>query len=128
MPPSDPLLSKPKHVPEIRSDDEHAVSDKVVSTRDHTLIRQWAEKRRAEPATGEETATGPATVNVKDGGAGIRFNFPGASRFRPITWDEWFANFDLHGLIFVHDNDGQQKSPSNRYQIVKHEDWTSTIG
>ena len=55
----------------------------------------------AEPATGEATASGPATLKVTDGGAGIRFNFPGIARFRPISWSEWFDNFDFHGLTFV---------------------------
>jgi hypothetical protein len=74
---------------------------RALATKDHDLIRGWAERHRAEPATGEATASGPSTVHVMDGGAGIRFNFPGVARFRPITWDEWFDNFDRHGLTFV---------------------------
>ena len=38
---------------------------------------------------------------MNDGGAGIRFNFPGIGRFRPISWEEWFENFFLHELVFV---------------------------
>jgi hypothetical protein len=72
-------------------------------TRDHTIIRQWATLRQAEPATGEATASGPATVEVNEGGAGIRFNFPAAARFRPITWEEWFENFERHRLTFVYE-------------------------
>jgi hypothetical protein len=94
----------------------------VVLTRDHDAIRRWAEDRRAEPATGEATRSGPATVTVNDGGAGIRFNFPGHGAFRPITWDEWFANFDQHGCAFVYDDDGSTPL-SNRYRIVKADDW-----
>ena len=74
---------------------------RALATRDHDLIRQWAERHSAEPATGEATASGPATVRVADGGAGIRFNFPGYARFRPITWAEWFENFDRYQLTFV---------------------------
>ena len=74
---------------------------RALATKDHDLIRHWAERHHAEPATGEETASGPATTRVNDGGAGIRFNFPAFSRFRPISWAEWFDNFDLHGLTFV---------------------------
>jgi len=76
-----------------------------VATRDHKRIRQWAEQYGAEPATGEATASGPATVHVNDGGTGIRFNFPGATRFRPISWDEWLEHFDRHGLVFVFEED-----------------------
>jgi hypothetical protein len=97
-------------------------STQVVFTRDREVIRRWAEQHQAEPATGEATASGPATVNVADGGAGIRFNFPGLSAFRPITWDEWFANFDEHECAFVFDN-ASSTPPSNRYRIVKARDW-----
>jgi hypothetical protein len=58
---------------------------------------------QAEPATGEATASGPAGLTVNDMGVGIRFNFPGFGRFRPITWDEWFDNFDRHDLLFVYE-------------------------
>jgi hypothetical protein len=98
----------------------------VVFTRDHEMIRSWAAARQAEPATGEATRSGPATVNVNDGGAGIRFNFPGVSAFRPIDWDEWLANFDLHACAFVYDND-PSKPLNSRYRIVKAEDWTEFL-
>ena len=74
---------------------------RALATKDHNLIRRWAERHTAEPATGERTPSGPATLHVIDGGAGIRFNFPGFSRFRPISWEEWFENFDRHQLTFV---------------------------
>jgi len=97
-------------------------STQLVFTRDHDVIKRWAAERQANPATGEATGSGPATVSVKDGGAGVRFNFPAAGMFRPISWDEWFANFDLHGCAFVFENDAN-KPPSNRYRIVKADDW-----
>jgi hypothetical protein len=78
---------------------------RALSTQDHEVIRRWAERHRAEPATGEATSSGPATVTVNDGGAGVRFNFPGVARFRPIDWNEWFANFDAHGLTFVYEEE-----------------------
>src|SRR5262245_62111317 len=73
----------------------------LAATRDHHVFLEWATRQQAEPATGVATSSGPATVNVRDGGAGIRFNFPGAARFRPIDWNEWFAHFDQHHLVFV---------------------------
>src|SRR4051812_10054901 len=71
----------------------------IVATDDHDLIREWAGRHSAEPATGEATSSGPATIDVHDNGAGIRFNFPAASRFRAITWDEWFDNLHRHQLL-----------------------------
>jgi hypothetical protein len=98
----------------------------VVFTRDHDLIRNWAAQRQAEPATGEATSSGPATSKVNDGGAGIRFNFPGVGLFRPIDWDEWLANFDRHECAFVYD-DEPAKPPSTRYRIVKADEWSDLL-
>jgi Protein of unknown function (DUF2934) len=78
---------------------------RALMTRDHEVIRGWAERHCAEPATGEATSSGPATVNVNDGGAGVRFNFPSAGRFRPISWEEWFENFDAYELTFVYEEE-----------------------
>ena len=103
-------------------------SAKVLSTRDHGVIREWAARRHAQPATGEKTSTGPATVDVKDGGAGVRFNFPGQGQFRPITWNEWFENFDRHECAFVYDNEAPGESPSSRYRIVKAAEWQELMG
>jgi len=77
----------------------------AIATRDHDRIRQWATRHQAQPATGEATRSGPATIDVRDDGAGIRFNFPGFGRFRPITWDEWFDNFEQYGLTFVYERE-----------------------
>jgi hypothetical protein len=85
------------------SDEPHEIA--ALTTRDHDLIQRWAARHQAQPATGEATSSGPATVTVNDGGAGVRFNFPGAAQFRPISWDEWFANFDAYGLTFVYEEE-----------------------
>ncbi len=90
----------------------------IVATEDHGLIRQWAERHSAVPATGEETESGPATLAVQDGGAGIRFNFPAAARFRPISWEEWLANFTTYNLVFVYERDTPGDMPSSRYRLV----------
>ena len=95
----------------------------VLSTRDHLVIRQWAEQRQAEPATGEATRSGPATVNVVDGGAGVRFNFPGYGPFRSISWEEWFANFDQYQLAFVYEDAADEGAAlSYRYRIISASD------
>lgn len=99
---------------------------RVVFTRDHDVIRRWAADRQAEPATGQATSSGPATSRVNDGGAGIRFNFPGMGAFRPITWDEWLANFDQHGCAFIYDDEAGRPL-SGRYRIVKAEEWKNLV-
>ena len=113
----DQVLPEHGQISRVRADMPLAPSDHVIFTRDHDIIREWAEKRQAAPATGEATASGPATVDVRDGGAGVRFNFPGTGAYRPIEWDEWFENFDRHECAFVFDNEGS--TVSNRYRIVK---------
>ena len=120
------LLPEQPHIAKVRAGEPVDSSSHVVFTRDHEVIRGWAAKRQAEPATGEATASGPATVDVKDGGAGIRFNFPGASLYRPISWDEWLANFDQHECAFVYDNDAEQPL-SSRYRIVKAAEWKDVL-
>jgi hypothetical protein len=101
-------------------------ASRVVFTRDHDVIKRWAAERSAEPATGQASRSGPATFKVNDGGAGIRFNFPGAGAFRPITWDEWLANFDDHECAFVYDDDAK-RPPSNQYRIVKAAEWQDLL-
>lgn len=75
----------------------------VVATRNHELIRDWARRHAAEPATGEKTASGDAKLNIQDGGARIRFNFPAAASYRPISWDEWLDAFDRDHLVFLYE-------------------------
>ena len=110
----------------IRRVDRHSSTSQrsggVFATDDPELIREWAARHSAEPATGEATPSGPAQVNVQDGDAGIRFNFPAAALFRPITWDEWFQNFTQHKLMFVYEEDVAGQPPSTRYRLVRKED------
>jgi hypothetical protein len=122
-----PLLPQTDRVPQVTADAIDDVSDKVVATQDHDVIRVWAARRGAEPATGEATGSGPAIVDVRDGGAGIRFNFPGAGPFRRITWEEWFGHFDHHGLMMVYDGETSGRADSNRYRLVRADDWSGRI-
>ena len=83
------------------------------------IIRAWASEVSAEPATGEATPSGPASVlKVADGGTGLRFNFPGVSPFRAISWDEWLDHFTSHDLTFVYDDAEPGRPTSARYRIV----------
>jgi hypothetical protein len=115
-----PLVSPPAPIVLLTADNELRHPEiAVAATRDHDLIRRWADRRHAVPATGEKTDSGQANVRVTDGDAGIRFNFPGAGRFRPIAWDEWFGNFETHELIFVFERDRAGHAPGSKYRFVK---------
>ena len=114
-----PLLPEKRHIPAVTRETRPEEGATVISTRDHELVREWARAVSAEPATGEETPSGPSTAKkVADGGTGLRFNFPGFSPFREISWDEWFDHFNSHDLTFVYDNAHRGEPPSARYRIV----------
>ena len=113
-----PVTSKHKVVSVTRETAPDA-SAEVLATRDHEVIRDWARTVGAEPATGEATASGPAsTLKVADGGTGLRFNFPGVSPFRTLAWSEWLEHFNSHDLTFIYVNPRLGQPPSARYRII----------
>jgi hypothetical protein len=81
-------------------------------TRHRAVIEEWARVRHAEPATGK------GKLDVRDGGSGLRFEFPAMGRFRPISWDEWFSEFDEYGLVFVFREQTFSGQSSYEYRIV----------
>jgi len=124
-----PLLPQEKHIPDVTRDKPAQHDSPVLSTRDHQVIWRWARERSAEPATGQASHTGPATtMKVSDGGAGLRFNFPGVGRFREIGWAEWFEHFDQQSLTFVYERNDEGRPPSARYRLVRATDWDGRIG
>lgn len=112
-----------------------AIQDRgvVIATRNRDLIRQWAKDHGAEPATGRATSSGPATVDVQDGGASIRFNFPAAAAFRPIDWDEWFEMFEAEDLVFAYEPEDSNaggtfgRQASSYYRMVPAREWSGTL-
>jgi hypothetical protein len=113
-----PLLPQQKPLPQVSAADRISPDDsRTLATRDREVIRRWAERRHAEPATGI------GTVDVNDGDAGVRFNFPGASPFHAISWEAWFADVEEHGLVFVFEETTGGGTLSNRYRLIKPDDW-----
>ncbi|MEU1994377.1 hypothetical protein ABZ511_08010 [Nocardia gamkensis] len=77
-------------------------------TRNHDVIRRWAEQRGARPAT--------VPGSEYDGRLGVlRFDFPGygGAVLRRVDWDEWFATFDARKLRFWYQEPGADRPPSN---------------
>jgi hypothetical protein len=116
-----PLLPRQGRAADVTKDGPEDTGAETVATRDRDVIRRWAERRHAEPATGE------GVLNVNDGGAPIRFNFPGAARFRDLTWDEWFHRFEQDHFTFVYEERAPDGSLSSRYRIVHAEDWPGQL-
>ena len=129
MEPKGPLMARSPHIRRVDNvNDPESSRGETMATRDRSVIQRWAARYQAQPATGEQTASGPSSsLHVSDGGAGIRFNFPGAGHFRPIEWEEWFQNFDEHGLtlVYEHADDGSASMP--RYRLVKTADWQDQL-
>lgn len=98
-----------------RSDDGR----QTLLTRSHEVVQAWAAKRRAEPATGR------GKIDVQDGGTGLRFDFPGMGRFQPISWDEWFKEFDEYDLVFVFREQRADGHTNEDYRIVTRERLTA---
>jgi hypothetical protein len=114
-----PIFSQDDRSSSIPGPDMDPSRIRTVATRDHQAIRLWAARHGAEPATGIATASGPSTLSVNDGGAVVRFNFPGTAKFRPIEWDEWFAIFDAERLLFVYEEERDDRA---------HEIWMAKGG
>ena len=84
----------------------------VFPTRDHSEIRRWAEAHDAVPAEvltlkfdGEPTTLHFLRGDAKDG----------TPELRPISWEDFFARFDLLELSMAFDDE------SGRFNIVRVE-------
>jgi hypothetical protein len=87
----------------IESTKEHEErKGRTLATRNHEVIKSWASKRKATPATV------PGTEH--DGRPGVlRFDFPGygGRGLKKISWDEWFRTFDENNLALLHADDSR---------------------
>jgi hypothetical protein len=81
-------------------------------TRDPDVIRAWALERAAEPALGTGTA------RAIDGGSHLRLEFPGMTQLEPLSWADWFREFEIHGLIFAFRERREDGRLSQDYRIV----------
>lgn len=89
-------------------------------TRNHEVIRRWAEQRGARPAT--------MPGSEYDGRLGVlRFDFPGygGAVLRAVGWDEWFATFDARRLMFRYQERRADGGPSNfnRLEQSHRDEW-----
>lgn len=94
----------------IGSPDQHADRDgQTLATRNHDVIRNWAQDRQAAPATIAGTQ--------HDGRLGVlRFDFPGGASggsLQEVSWDDWFATFDARQLVLLYQETLSEGSQSN---------------
>jgi len=98
---------------QVTSPDEHEVRPgRSLVTRDHDVIRRWAEERGAVPATVEGTEHG-------DHLGVLTFDFGGDDneRLRHVSWDEWFKTFDERGLNFIYQEHRSDGRKSNFFRL-----------
>ncbi len=93
--------------------DDHADHDgQSLVTRNHDVIKRWAEERKAAPATV------PGTEH--DGHVGVlRFNFPefGGRELQEVSWDDWFKTFDERNLVFLYQERLKNGNQSNFFKL-----------
>lgn len=82
------------------------------TTKDHDVIRNWAEERSATPSHVKRTGS------AEDVGI-LRFDFPGYSgeeSLEPVSWEQFFDKFDERGLVLVFEEEtaGGQRSNFNK--------------
>lgn len=107
------LLGEPISCKWITTVDDHADHPgQTLLTRNHDVVRTWARAREAEPATGV------GKMDVRDGGTALRFEFPGMGRFEPMSWDDWFAEFERYAMTFVFQERTAEGDVSHRYRLV----------
>lgn len=83
------------------------------TTTDHEEIKHWVEERGGKPATVKGTGDG--------GEPGLlRIDFPGygGDELDPISWDDFFKNFDNKRLAFVYQDEMKSGKPSNFFKLV----------
>ncbi|HLH71809.1 MAG TPA: hypothetical protein VKX96_00895 [Chloroflexota bacterium] len=97
----------------INSPNEHeSHPGQSLVTRNHEVIRQWADKRNAVPATV------PGTEH--DGHLGVlRFDFPGygGRTLEHVTWDQWFKTFDDRHLVMIYQEHMRNGRMSNFFHL-----------
>lgn len=91
----------------IRSVDEREdYPGQTLITRDHDVIRRWAEERKADPAV------------VPGAPYLLRFDFPGYDAdLDHVSWDDWFRIFDERDLEMIYQEHLRNGRPSNFFQF-----------
>lgn len=84
----------------------------TLATRNHDVIRRWAQARQATPATVENGSGRPRV---------LRFDFApdedqGGS-LKPISWDDWLGVFDDRELVFLCQETRADGHQSNFFQL-----------
>ena len=91
------------------------MSSKGKATTDHDEIRRWAEARGGRPMAVRGTEDGDSRM--------IRLAFPDApdsntEDLDPISWDEWFRQFEENDLALLIEERTSEGKQSNFNKLV----------
>ncbi|HEU4621352.1 MAG TPA: hemerythrin domain-containing protein [Burkholderiaceae bacterium] len=107
----DELSRSTQHAKWIHSTDEHEDHPgQTLATRNHHVIRAWAEERGGEPAT-------TANADPEDPHV-LRFDFPNYDKgLQPIEWSAWLRTFDERELVFIYQEHMKAGNQSNFFRL-----------
>lgn len=107
----DELSKSTQHAKWIHSTGDHEDhTGQTLATRNPDVIRQWADERKAQPAT----TPGGNTENPRV----LRFDFPGYDReLQPVSWDAWLRTFEDRDLVFLYQEHMKAGNQSNFFRL-----------
>lgn len=105
-----PTTKRAKWINNVNEHEDHP--GQALATRNHEVIKGWAEGREAKPATI------PGTEHDSRLGV-LRFNFPGFTdgRLKEVDWNEWFESFDERQLVFLFQEHLRNGHVSNFFKL-----------
>ncbi len=104
------------------------------TTRDHDVVRRWAESRGGVPADVRGTGDGKASGSKASGKAGGKGSSKGSSsgagvlriefrdpddRLEDVGWDAFFATFDESDVDFLYQEYTKDGAESRFHKIVR---------
>ncbi len=86
------------------------------TTIDHEVIRKWAEKRKAVPASVEGTEHGEEDAGI------LRFDFkPTDAKLHPVDWDAFFDKFEESKLAFLYQEKTADGKVSRFHKFIRRD-------
>lgn len=84
-------------------------------TFDHRMIQKWVEERRGKPVKIQ-----PEDEEVEEPVELLKVKFPGEKtrNIMPITWEEFFKEFDEEGLAFQFRDETPDGEESHFYKLI----------
>lgn len=107
----DELSRSTQHAKWIHSPSDHEDHPgQTLATRNPDVIRQWADERKAQPAT----TPGGDAENPRV----LRFDFPDYDReLMPVSWEAWLRTFDDRDLVFLYQEHMKAGNQSNFFRL-----------